>query len=273
MLWVRSSIEATLSRSRFVWHDLRRVNKIPGAYGVYSAIMKLYLRDGKIVYLRRGPGTGLLWRHFQCYQPWMALGTYEPDVADLIFARLRAGQVFYDVGANAGYFSLIAARKVGDSGRVVAFDPVPRNVDTIREQVLLNEFEQICEIEQVAIAAFEGVTDLNIPERNANAHIASIAAPHVPHMNGESVQVRCITLDSYVQTRTIPDLIKVDIEGAEVEALKGAARLLADKQAPEWLITAHSDELASQVVEILQSNSYRISDFPHMIHGIPPAKQ
>ncbi|MCA9958277.1 MAG: FkbM family methyltransferase [Anaerolineales bacterium] len=256
-----------MANSNFVWHKLRQINKLPGAYRVYQWIMKMYLCDGQLVKIKRGPIAGYSWRHYQCYQPWMALGSYEPDVANFIFSRLQPSQCFFDVGANAGYFTLIGAKKVGPKGKVIAFDPVPQNVKTIQEQVALNDLKGFCWIESLAISSFNGKTKLTIPDRNANAHLTNIEAPHVKSSNHSIIEVECVTLDDYITNHESPDFIKVDIEGAEVEALRGAVKLM--RKAPEWLITAHSAELADEVVDLLKAANYQITDFPHMIHGIP----
>ena len=258
-----------MGNADFVWSYLRKLNRLPGAYTAYSMLMRAYLRDGQIVTLKRGPAAGLLWEHHQCYQPWMAIGTYEPQVADFLFQRLDAGQVFYDIGANAGYFTLIGAKKVGETGTVIAFDPVPENVRTIRRQVELNGLEACCEVAPLAVSSHAGSATLTLPGRNANAHLADVDAPHVTDETGSSILVECVTLDEFVLQHRSPDLIKMDIEGAEVEALKGATGLLRSKDAPEWLITAHSDALAEEVKSILVAAGYRIGDFSHMMHGIP----
>lgn len=260
---------SSLAKSNFVWNQLRQLNRVPGAYTAYQWAMKVYLRDAQMVTIKRGPIAGYNWRHYQCYQPWMALGSYEPDVANFIYSRLEPGQVFFDVGANAGYFTLVGAKKVGATGKVVAFDPVPRNVSTVQEQVTLNHLLEWCVVESVAISSFNGPAQLTIPGRNANAHLTDVEAPHVHATDNTIIDIQCITLDDYVTNHERPNLIKVDIEGAEVEALRGATKLMHSNNAPEWLITAHSTELAHEVIDLLKEAGYQIGDFPHMIHGVP----
>ena len=72
-----------------------------------------------------------------------ARGTYEQPVQDAVASNLLPGDVFYDVGANIGFFSLIAARCVDVSGRVYAFEPVPRNAAAIVRNAKLNGFNRI----------------------------------------------------------------------------------------------------------------------------------
>jgi predicted methyltransferase len=96
----------------------------------------------------------------------MALGLYEPDVAWFIYRLLRPGDVFYDIGANAGYFSLIAAKVIGSSGQVIAFDPVPKNAMTVREQVGLNGLGSRCRVESLAISDTDGAATFLVTRRN-----------------------------------------------------------------------------------------------------------
>lgn len=255
--------------TKFVWQKARRISKLPGTYSLFYAVSNMIYRDGNAVTVQLGPAAGYRWRHYHCYQPWMALGLYEPEVAQLIYHSLKPGDVFYDIGANAGYFTLIAAKAVGSTGKVIAFDPVPKNVETVNEQIKLNKLQDRASIEPLAISNFNGPVELLIPSRNANAHLADVEAPHVANSGGTIVDVTCVSLDHYISQHIRPTLIKMDIEGAEVKALKGATQLLAGLNPPIFLITAHSTALARQVKDILIQSGYKFTSFPHMIHAIP----
>src|SRR3970040_1182759 len=104
----------------------------------------------------------------------MAVGMKEPHVAHLIGEILQPGDIFYDVGANAGYFTLVAADRVGSQGRVIAFEPEPFNVQVIQKQIALNGLEKTCRVEAVAISSLAGLASLVVPARNANAHLAEV---------------------------------------------------------------------------------------------------
>lgn len=256
--------------SSFVWNKARVINRLPGMYLAYKTLMRVMYRDNSTVIIRRGPAAGYKWRNYSCYQPWMSIGIYEPEVSKLIFDTLQPGDVFYDVGANAGYYTLIGARAVGVSGKVIAFDPVPKNAATIDEQIKLNELQRICKIEEVALSNKKEVLGLSIPTQNANAHLTNIVAPHIKDQSGEIIQVNCIRLDDYAKHNAWPTFVKIDIEGAEVQALIGAKGLLENEEAPVLLITAHSSQLEKEVKDILLQAGYKITDFPHMIHALPP---
>lgn len=258
-----------MSLEKLVWEKLRLLRLIPGAHFLFYQISKLIYKDSSVIKIRSGPAANSLWRHYRIYQPWMASGIYEPEVAELIHNSLHPGDIFYDIGAHAGYFSLIAAKKVAPDGRVFAFDPVPEHVATILEQIELNGIQNICSVVPLAISDTIGEVSFLIPNCCANAHLLKIAAPHIINGPGKVIRVSSVTLDSFVSDNPMPTLIKMDIEGAEVEALMGAEKLLSSPKAPVFLITAHSKRLETKVRDILSSNFYKFTNFPHMIHAIP----
>jgi FkbM family methyltransferase len=260
--------------SLLVWHKLRLLGRLPGSYQLFYFLANLIYRNGSLVRVRMGPAAGFLWRHYHGYQPWMALGLYEPDTAELIYRSLSPGQVFYDIGGNAGYFTLIAAKAVGRNGRVIAFDPMPKHAATIHEQITINRLQDICCVRQCALAHIEGERPFLIPRRSANAHLAEVEAPHVLGGEvGETITVPLMTLDRVVSQEPWPNFIKMDIEGSEVKALQGAESLLSSPQAPVFLITAHSDALDQQVRSILQRHGYQFGAFRPMIHALPHHRQ
>jgi FkbM family methyltransferase len=265
--------------TKFIWEKVRLVNRLPGAYALYRVAMNLAYRDGRLATLRRGPAAGYRWRHRRGYQTWMAMGLYEPHVAQLIHDTLRPGDVFYDIGANAGYFTLVAAKAVGAGGLVVAFDPHPGNVAMIQEQIDLNDLSHICRVEPLAIAGACGTLAFVLTSRSANAHLQEAGSPHVQEQaqaeQAQTVAVRAVTLDDYVRDHAVPALIKMDIEGAEVAALEGARHLLAHPQAPEFLVSTHSDALEDGVKRILAEHGYRfrnLAGFEQMVCALPPHK-
>jgi len=259
------------SLSKLIWEKVRRVNRLPGAMAAYKFAAGIIYRDGKIVTLRRGPAAGYRWRHYRCFQPWMAMGLYEPHVAKLISEQLKPGDVFYDIGANAGYFTLVGAKAVGARGKVIAFDPHPFNVKTVKEQVALNELDATCRVEPLAIAGQEGTLKFVMTGVNANAHLEDLKAPNLTN-EGEVIEVRAVRLDDYVAGHPRPTLIKMDIEGAEVAAVDGARALLSGSNPPVCLISTHGAELDRQVKEIFREYGYtfkNLEGFGQMIYALP----
>lgn len=151
---------------------------------------------------------------------------YEPHISAQVRRLLAPGGVFVDVGANIGYFSLLAARLVGPTGRVIAFEPRPDNVELLMASARDNGFAQI-EVRPLAVAekaqelAFfaSGVTF-------SNGRIVNDMEPGSAHLP----RVRAVRLDDELVDVPRVDVLKMDIEGAEPRALAGMKDLLRTRR-------------------------------------------
>jgi FkbM family methyltransferase len=146
------------------------------------------------------------------------LGTYERHMHRLFCAHIRLGATVFDVGANAGFFTLLASKLVGDSGRIYAFEPLPRNLDFLERHIRLNELANV-HVEALAIAATSGEAHFRIAQHASMGGLSE----------GGDLRVVTASLDDLIASgrATRPDFIKMDIEGAESDALRGANELLA----------------------------------------------
>lgn len=168
--------------------------------------------------IRRGIGKGLRidLRHAS---GWYARGTNEVPIQNELARHLKAGQTFFDVGANVGFFSLLAARLVGPKGQVIAFEPVPANAASIRRNARLNKFTQIRVIE-AAVGETPGAIELILTRHPGGATI--IQDTPSPDITGRA-RVPMVQLDDLIQRRELPlpDVIKIDVEGAEPAVIRG----------------------------------------------------
>ncbi|OHV44387.1 methyltransferase [Pseudofrankia sp. BMG5.36] len=143
-----------------------------------------------------------------------------PALAPVFAAVLGPGDCCYDVGANIGVYTLWAAGLVGLSGQVHAFEPVPDTMAVLRSMVRRNELPQV-RLESCAVGATAGETGMRTyRDASGLAHPVADAgtADHI---------ARLTTLDAYVERHRPPDLVKIDVEGFEIDVLRGAASLLA----------------------------------------------
>lgn len=194
-----------------------------------------------------------------------ARGDYEPPVQDVIADSLSPGDVFYDIGANIGFFSLVAARAVGSSGHVYAFEPVPQNVDAIHESARLNNLEWV-DVFAEAVGARTGRDEIWLTRHIGGAALASADAP--PDVQGR-MEVDVVTLDLAISSRGLrpPTLVKVDVEGAEIDVLAGMAETMT-RVRPAVLYEiddATSEGLerkAQGVAEVLTGYGYTCSRLP-----------
>jgi FkbM family methyltransferase len=154
----------------------------------------------------------------------MRLGTYEPAIQKCITIHLSPGDVFIDIGANIGFFTLIGARRVGPEGSVYAFEPVAENAASIVRSSHMNGFSTI-EVFVDAVGARTERGELLLAHHIGGAMLASAGTP--PDLSG-SVNVDVVSLDDAIDARRLrpPALIKIDVEGAEFEVLQGMRRTL-----------------------------------------------
>jgi FkbM family methyltransferase len=182
------------------------------------------------------------------------LGIYEIHVQKVFVSALRPGFVMYDVGANNGYFSLIAAKLVGKNGKVYAFEPYPPNSDKLNNNISKNKFSNIF-LNTSAVSDSVGNTHLYVNINSATPSLVSYGLE-------SKIDVSQITLDKFISTHEIPDFIKVDVEGMEKQVLSGAQDLLA-RAKPSWVIEAHSRENEKEVIDLLSKHNYEIEVLKH----------
>jgi FkbM family methyltransferase len=192
----------------------------------------------------QGPLRGKKWViGSQRHACW--LGHYESYLQRVIALEVRPGSVFYDVGANVGFYSLLASTLVA-SGRVYAFEPLPANVNYLRRHLELNGIQN-AEVLEVAICDRVGASFFYEDETRAMGRLQT---------DGQCF-VRTETLDSLVGERRIrpPDYMKMDIEGAELLALRGASQTFR-KSRPVLFLAMHSQEMHRECRQLLESWGY-----------------
>jgi len=151
-------------------------------------------------------------------------GTLEPPVQEALRRLLAPGDVFYDVGANVGFFTLLGARLVGPQGRVVAFEPVPACARAVAHNIALNDFAQ-AEIREEAVGAANGRAQLLVVGEASWSHLASTGR----HADvRDELDVTVVAIDELVEAGAIPppDVLKIDTEGAELQAIAGMRRTI-----------------------------------------------
>lgn len=146
-------------------------------------------------------------------------GFYEPLVTELLERRIGEGDTVLDIGAHIGYHTLICARAVGRRGRVFAFEPAPDNLAVLRKNVEGNGYRNVS-IEQKAVAKRGGTIRLYLSEDTSVDH-----RTYNLHDGRRSIEVEAVRLDDRFAEERV-DLIKMDIQGAEADAIQGARELL-----------------------------------------------
>ncbi len=154
-------------------------------------------------------------------------GHWEPETISFLQSYLRSGMTFLDVGANIGLYSVIASRLVGRSGTVYSFEPHPLLYRVLRSNAKRNDCRNIV-VNNYAIADRDGERLLFLSSEDSFANTS--LRPPARFYSGSSVPVRTVSLDSYVSSMALSqiDVIKLDIEGAELQALSGASTVLKE---------------------------------------------
>lgn len=149
------------------------------------------------------------------------VGTHEPLVTKLVKKEIKKGDIVLDIGANIGYYTLIFAKLIGEKGKVFAFEPEPTNFALLKKNVEINAYKNVILI-QKAVSNRTGKLKLYLCEDNKGDH-----RTYNSHDGRKSIEIEAIRLDDYFKNydRKV-NFIKMDIQGAEGNALQGMSKLL-----------------------------------------------
>ena len=176
------------------------------------------MRDGFA--LRLDPGDPL-------QRAMAAQRRYESDVTWVYPYLLRPGDRVVDGGAHIGYLTLLASRCVGAAGEVHAFEPVPRTFAALEENVKLNAARNV-RLNRVALSSRAGEVELEVPIDPEGEGLLAWGATSIHLRRGPIERAPAQTLDSYARAHDLDRiaLLKLDLEGAELEALRGMEELV-----------------------------------------------
>jgi FkbM family methyltransferase len=186
---------------------------------------------------------------------------HERYEAELIRRLLDRGEAFWDLGANVGYFSLVAAAALQNRGQIVAFEPGATAYQNLADNISLNPFTNI-RLFNLAVAAKEGEARLYL-----SGDIADSSASLFGAASGGAGQevVQTVSLDNFLAAQGLkpPDFIKMDVEGAELAALQGARGLISGSSPPLLLMEMEEKNLVAAgasraaIQELLSGLGYR----------------
>ncbi|MDJ1175405.1 FkbM family methyltransferase [Roseofilum capinflatum] len=157
-------------------------------------------------------------------------GVYEKNTVQIISQLLKPGDIFMDAGAHCGQYTLIASRSVGETGQVHSFEPDPETFKLLSKSVQLNNLANVY-LNQLALSSQEGIRHLYF----ASSHCTGASSLSTPYTYSDvNCEVKCTTIDSYIHQNKVEevDFLKIDIEGHEIDALKGGNLLFSSKNSP-----------------------------------------
>ncbi len=203
--------------------------------------------------IQHGPCKGL-WIDNTFGLPGYALGTTEPEEQQALKSLLKEGDVFWNVGANIGFVAMLAARRVGASGEVVAFEPIERIADAARRNLQMNAMQDRSHVIATAVSDHVGQIDFFV-----GTHSGLNSMVQDQQADGVRVTVATTTLDSVAQKRArMPNVISIDVEGAEILVFNGAREVIR-KARPAILLENHwlQPEIEQHFTQELQPLGYR----------------
>jgi len=186
---------------------------------------------------------GLLSSEWYEFQPglWMQLdardliqqtilleGVWDPLLTRFVERELGPGDVFIDVGAHVGYFTLLASRRVGAGGTVLSIEPNPAALVQLEQNIERSHLQNV-RVEHTACGASRDAVRLYL-HTDSNSSMASLSTANAT--GGGAVEVACTTLDHLCHQRGLArvDLVKIDVEGAELSVLRGMGTLMRERR-------------------------------------------
>lgn len=187
---------------------------------------------------------------------------FEVGEQNFLLGFLQPGMVVVDIGAHWGLYTLLASKRVGTKGRVIAFEPSPRELGRLKYNLLLNRCRNV-RVEPLGLSSSGGLAQLFVclgRETGCNSlKPPAVSGPTKP------VQVSLTTIDDYCERQGMfhVDFLKLDVEGAEMEVLKGATEFLSRKPRPILMCELADNRtepwgyLSLEIYEFLAARGFR----------------
>jgi FkbM family methyltransferase len=227
---------------RTIWPLLRRVS-----YALMAPDTRLWLN------VQSGIASGLSLYLNPRYEANIWHGTAEPAVQETLLQYLQSGMVFYDVGSHLGFFSMAAAQIVGPTGKVFAFEANPEIARLVRLNRDKNNLPQIYVIQRAVYNTNNGVS-FGRALHHTTGGTSSIALA-ASNQGDDVISVPSIRLDDFARINPPPDIIKMDIEGVEIEALQGARYLFSTARLV-LICEVHNQQARSFIEHFMQQHNY-----------------
>jgi len=203
------------------------------------------------VSILRGPLRGMKWIKGAGPNAYW-VGTYEVTLLKALGDAIFPGAVVYDIGANVGIYTLLASLRAGPSGMAYAFEPLERNLSYLRRHVALNRLKN-CMVFPEALGNQQGSRRFS-----ADGWESSMArfSPDGEILIPATTLDHCIFGDAHLRN---PDVLKIDVEGAELEVLQGADRAISEFH-PKIFLEIHGTQLHADCTALLAARGYAIAE-------------
>jgi FkbM family methyltransferase len=252
-------IESLLKRSVSLvpWRLRGVIKKLPFLAPLQRKLLERWVEGREFVYtVDAGPARGLKYPIKLPDDKGIWTGTYELALATRIVQTIKPGDTCLDIGGWRGFFS--AVMSLAGATRVIVFEPLPENASQIRRLLELNPAFPI-EVIEAAVGQGESVMEFVVMAESSMGKLAG-SSFQMGRPGAQRISVRVVGVDELIAAGQFapPNVVKIDVEGAEMLVLRGAKGLLADYR-PTLFIEVHSPELAIECSVFLRQFEYNIS--------------
>jgi FkbM family methyltransferase len=207
---------------------------------------------------------------FQCetvreFNRYLKMFSKEPGTVEWIDQNVRPGEVFYDIGANIGVFTILAAARTGKNGRVYSFEPHGANFAKLIDNITVNNLQQIVSPNNFALHNTEGFFPFLYKSGNVGTSDSQLSAHHDPSARQNAHMIRelkyATTIDRLIDSGEIqpPHHIKIDVDGNEILILEGMHRLLSGADRPLSIQVEMNDPHKTRITQFLQGHQYQLA--------------
>ncbi|MGK7894474.1 MAG: FkbM family methyltransferase [Xenococcus sp. (in: cyanobacteria)] len=196
-------------------------------------------------------------------------GQCEQELQSYLKSILKPSNIFIDVGANYGFHTLLASKLVGKKGKVIAFEPSPKNWEILQYHCQINFLKNVSIFSKAVGDIINNAVEfvlLDGGKHSSNSLTITDDVPYIAENQKKIIQVPITTVDKTCKELDIaPDVIKIDVEGAELLVLKGAKETLQQHH-PIVLIGIHpfwlpKGQTTQDIITFFQENQYEIQDY------------
>nr|WP_319374731.1 FkbM family methyltransferase [uncultured Methanobacterium sp.] len=212
-------------------------------------LLKIILPDSLVVRIPQGILKNKKWivgsSNLEC-----ALGSFEFEKQVLFEKTINESDIIYDIGANVGFYTLLSSVIVGNTGKVIAFEPVPRNINYLKKHLKINNCHNV-EVMELAVSNKEGISNFKVEKDSFSAGKLS---------DSGNLTIKTIALDDLLLEKKIspPDVLKIDVEGSEMLVFEGAKNLITE-YAPKIFLATHNKSVHEECINFLWENNYHIN--------------
>jgi FkbM family methyltransferase len=188
---------------------------------------------------------------------FLFMTNHESDIIEYFIPD--EGDTVVDVGAHIGLYTIIAAKRVGPSGKVIAIEPDPENFKILKKNISLNQLSNVEPLECAAYSAKKKLK-LFLPEVEGGRTIFNTVMQDRVKSCNDFLEVEANTLDNILNENNVKrvNYVKIDVEGAEFEVLKGISNVLEANKSVTLVIEIHGREAYLQVIDFLKAHNLQI---------------